>query len=76
MGPERAAVVRSRGVAAKQGFIVYYTKGVAIRTEVGVRYRESGHLSGVVVKRGSTVYRIFYLNDHQKKLGNLGTIEK
>ena len=42
-------------MAAKQGFIMYYTKGVAIGTEVGVRYKESGRLSGVVVKRGSTV---------------------
>ena len=55
MKPERAAVVQSRGVAAKQGFIMYYTKGVAIGTEVSVRYRESGRLSGVVVKKGSTV---------------------
>ena len=43
-------------MAAKQGFIMYYTKGVAIGTEVSVRYRESGRLSGVVVKRGSTVH--------------------
>ena len=50
------AVVRSRGVAAKQGFLMYYTKGVAIGTEVSVRYKESGRFSGVVVKRGSTVY--------------------
>ena len=49
------AVVRSWGVAAKQGFLMYYTKGVAIGTAVSVRYRESGRLSGVVVKRGSTV---------------------
>ena len=55
MGPEKAAVVRSRGVAIKQGFLMYYTKGIAIETEVGVRYRENGCLSGVVVKRGSTV---------------------
>ena len=53
--PERAAVIRSRAVAAKQGFLMYYTKGVAIGTKVSVRYRESGRLSGVVVKRGSTV---------------------
>ena len=30
LGPEKAAVVRSRGVAAKQGFLMYYTKDVAI----------------------------------------------
>ena len=58
MGPEKAAVVRSRGVAAKQVFLVYYTKDVAIGTEVSVRYRESGRLSGVVVKMGSTVIHI------------------
>ena len=30
LGPGRAAFIRSRGVAAKQGFLMYYTKGVAI----------------------------------------------
>ena len=55
MGPERAAVIRSKGVAAKQEFLMYFIKGVAIGTEVSVRYGESGRLSGVVVKRGSTV---------------------
>ena len=29
-GPEIAAVIRSRGVAAKQGFLMYYSKGDAI----------------------------------------------
>ena len=50
-------------MAAKQGFVMYYTKGVAIGTEVSVRYRESGRLSGVVVKRSSTVifYSVFLL---------------
>ena len=43
-------------MAAKQGFLMYYTKGVAIGTEVSVRDKESGRFSGVVVKRGSTVY--------------------
>ena len=55
MGPEIAAVIRSRGVAAKQGFLMYYSKGDAIGTKVSVRYRRSGRLSEVVVKRGSTV---------------------
>ena len=59
MGPERAAVVRSRGVAAKQGFLMYYTKSVAMGTEVSVCYRESGRLLGVVVKRGSTVHDVY-----------------
>ena len=34
---------------------MYYSKGDAIGTKVSVRYRRSGRLSGVVVKRGSTV---------------------
>ena len=55
-GSEDAAVVRSRGVAAKQGFRQYYFYSDAIGTKVSVRYRRSGRLSGVVVKRGSTVY--------------------
>ena len=38
------------------GFLMYYTKGVAIGTKDSVRYRGSGRLSGVVVKSGSTVY--------------------
>ena len=46
-------------MAAKQGFLMYYSKGDAIGTKVSVRYRRSGRLSGVVVKRGSTV--ILYL---------------
>ena len=41
-------------MAAKQGFLMYYSKGDAIGTKVSVRYRR-GRLSGVVVKRGSTV---------------------
>ena len=57
LGLEIATVIRSRGVAAKQGFLMYYSKGDAIRTKVSVRYRRSGRLSEVVVKRGSTVYR-------------------
>ena len=42
-------------MAAKQGFLMYYSKGDALGTKVSVRYRRSGRLSGVVVKRGSTV---------------------
>ena len=44
-------------MAAKQGFLMYYSKGDAIGTRVSVRYRRSGRLSEVVVKRGSTVYQ-------------------
>ena len=48
-------------MAAKQGFLKYYTKGDAIGTKVSVRYRESGCLAGVVVKRGSTVYLYLFI---------------
>ena len=48
-------------MAAKQGFLMYYSKGDAIGTKVNVRYRRSGRLSGVVVKRGSTV--VYYKCD-------------
>ena len=48
-------------MAAKQGFLMYYSKGDAIGTKVSVRYRRSGRLSGVVVKRGSTVYIYIYI---------------
>ena len=47
-------------MAAKQGFLMYYSKGDAIGTKVSVRYRRSGRLSGVVVKRGSTVHCICF----------------
>ena len=43
-------------MAAKQGFLMYYTRDVSIGIEVSVRYKESGRLSGVAVKRGSTVH--------------------
>ena len=42
-------------MAAKQGFLMYYSKGDAIGTRVSVRCRRIGRLSEVVVKRGSTV---------------------
>ena len=48
-------------MAAKQGFLMYNSKGDAIGTKVSVRYRRSGRLSEVVVKRGSTVYTIHAL---------------
>ena len=48
-------------MAVKQGFLMYYTKGDAIGTKVSVRYRESGRLSGVVVKRGFTVHVLLVL---------------
>ena len=47
MGPERAAVIRSRGVAAKQGFLMYHTKGVATGPRsVSAIERVSGVSSG------------------------------
>ena len=46
-------------MATKQGFRMYYTKGVAIGTKVSLRSRESGCLSGLVVKRGSTLTVLF-----------------
>ena len=56
-------------MAAKQGFLMYYTKGVAIGTEVSVRYKDSGRFSGVVVKRGSTV-----LENEKLKVGDIGMV--
>ena len=54
-------------MAAKQGFLMYYSKGDAIGTKVSVRYRRSGRLSGVIVKRGSTVihYITLYIVHYQ-----------
>ena len=39
----------------KQGFLKYCFDSNTIGTKVSGRYRRSGRLSGVVVKRGSTV---------------------
>ena len=57
MGWENAAVEQSRGMAAKQAFLVYYYILRALQSglKISLRYRESGRLSGVVIKRGSTV---------------------
>ena len=59
-------------MAAKQGFLMYYSKGDAIGTKVSVRYRRSGRLSGVVVKRGSTVY-VCMQRCFQSKYSNIST---
>ena len=45
-------------MAVKQGFVMYYTKGISIGTEVSVHYRGSGRLSGVVIKSGSTIINL------------------
>ena len=45
-------------VAAKQGFLNYYSDSDAIGIKVSVRYRRSGRTSGVVVERGSTVVEL------------------
>ena len=42
-------------MAAKQGFLNYYSDSDAIGIKVSVRYRRSGRTSGVVVERSSTV---------------------
>ena len=55
LGPQKAAVIRSREVAAIQGFLKYYLNGDAVGTKVSVRNRQGGRYSGVAVKRGSTV---------------------
>ena len=52
---EITAVIRSRGVAAKGGFLKYCSSEESIGTEVSVRNRRSGRLSEVVAMRGSTV---------------------
>ena len=51
-------------MAAKQGFLMYNSKGDAIGTKVSVRYRRSGRLSEVVVKRGSTVVGVIVSDGH------------
>ena len=42
-------------MAAKQGVFMYYSNRDAIGTKVSGRNRQGGRLSGVAVKRGSTV---------------------
>ena len=51
---------------------MYYSKGDAIGTKVSVRYRRSGRLSGVVVKRGSTVYIYIYDEDFSQLYDKCG----
>ena len=57
LGPRKLAVIQSREVATKQGFLNYSTilNSDAVGTKVSVCYRQGGRESGVVVKRGSTV---------------------
>ena len=54
------AVIRSREVAAKQGFFCTIPYGNVMGTKVSGRNRQGGHLSGVAVKRGSTVMWQFH----------------
>ena len=42
-----------RGVATNRGFIN------AVGTKVSGHYREGGHLTGVAIKRGSTVILVY-----------------
>ena len=51
LGPWKLAIIWSREVAAKQGFL----NGNTVRTKVSVRYRQGGRKSAVAVKRGSTI---------------------
>ena len=67
------AVIRSREVAAKQGFFCTIPYGNAIGTKVNGRNRQGGRLSGVAVKRGSTVHPspnymtcLIYAHSHPK----------
>ena len=53
--PEITAVIRSRGWPRSRGFLCTILRAMQSGTKVSVRYRRSGRLSGVVVKRGSTV---------------------
>ena len=62
LGLGRAAVIPSRRVAAKQGFLMCYTKDNAIGTKVSVHYRESGRLPEVVIKKGFTVNIDIYID--------------
>ena len=52
----------SREVAAKQGFLKYYSESDAVGTgtKVSVRHRQGGRSSEVVIKRGSTVNSVYY----------------
>ena len=63
------AVAWSREVAAKQGFRKYYSASDAIGTKVSVRYRRSGHTSGVVVRRG------FHFSTITPKDTNIGIMQ-
>ena len=69
LGPKMVAIRRSRRMAAKQEFLMYYSNDDAIGIEVGVRYRMSVHLLEVVVKRGFTVFINHYshsVSSHQR----------
>ena len=51
------------GWPRNRGFVtIYYFYSNAIGTKVSVRYRRSGRLSGMVVKRGSTVIQKCFIN--------------
>ena len=48
-------------MAAKQGFLNYYSDSNAIGIKVSGRYRRSVRISGVVVERGSTVHYMVHV---------------
>ena len=53
IGTPKAAIIRSREVAAKQGFLKYYSEW---RCRLVSAIDRVGRSSGVAVKRGSTVF--------------------
>ena len=56
----KMSFIRSRGVPAIQGFIVYRMNEDSIRTSVSGHYRACVRNSGVSVNRGSIVYPVIY----------------
>ena len=49
------AMIRNREVITKQGSLMHYSNRDAVGTKVSGHYRQGGCLSGVSVKRGTTV---------------------
>ena len=62
------AVAWNREVTAKQGFLMYYSDKDAVGTKVSGRY--SHRVSGVAVKRSSTVFPVLFLSLHLQTLIN------
>ena len=58
LGPRKWPLYRVEGWPHIRGFVSTVLYGDAFGTKVSGRYREGGRLSGVAVKRGSTVYTL------------------